>query len=222
MDSTDISGAQPAADNDVARLRSRARIANFFIFGVVAISAIVLAFEAMELAGIVDLYSMTPGPLETAYGTAMIAYTVVFLASVVVVAMWIYRAHANLRDRGIELNTSPGWAVGWYFIPFANLFKPFQAMRELWTESHLEADSYGESAPGEITAWWACWLTGNILANVSMRMASFGDGSNLTVATAVSAIASGLTIASALLLRQLISQITAAQDINVSLTQVFE
>ncbi|NCP19948.1 MAG: DUF4328 domain-containing protein [Erythrobacter sp.] len=222
MTTIDATVAPGGADDDSARLHSRARNATIAIYATIAVSVVVLVFELLELAGIVDLYSLTPGPLEEAYYGASLLYTLVFFVSVVFVAMWIYRAHANLRDRGIELTTSPGWAVGWYFIPIANLFKPFQAMRELWSESHLEDDSYGDPAPGEITAWWACWIVGNILANVSMRMTGFGDGSNLTVGILLGAASGVLTIAAAILLRNLVRDITAAQTTHLNLREVFE
>ncbi len=148
MTTTEVPAAT-GTDDDFARLRSRARNAEYAIFAYIGISAIVLVFELLELAGIVDLMSLTPGPLEEAYGLAAILMLVIFIGSVVLVSMWIYRAHANLRDRGIEMETSPGWAVGWFFVPIMNLFKPFQAMRELWSESHFESDSYGDPAPGD-------------------------------------------------------------------------
>ena len=75
-----------------------------------------------------------------------------FLISAVFVGMWIYRAHANLRDANVEGTTiTPGWAVGWFFVPFASLFKPFEAMRELWNASD-GTDS--RLAPDQMKIWW--------------------------------------------------------------------
>ena len=136
--------------------------------------------------------------------------------------MWIHRAHSNLQDAGIELETSPGWAVGWYFIPIANLFKPFQAMRELWTESHGAQDSYAAEAPSTLGIWWGCWIIGNILGNVSTRMSMMGDGSNLQVALVLAIVSSVITIASAWLLRGIIKEVTSAQLQGVSLAKVFD
>src|SRR5687768_12102237 len=43
---------------------------------------------------------------------------VFFLLAVVPIAGWIYRAHANLREAGLDqLRYSPGWTVGSYFVP---------------------------------------------------------------------------------------------------------
>ena len=197
MTTTEVPAAT-GTDDDFARLSSRARNAEYAIFAYIGISAIVLVFELLELTGIVDLMSLTPGPLEEAYGLAAILMLVIFIGSVVLVSMWIYRAHANLRDRGIEMETSPGWAVGWFFVPIMNLFKPFQAMRELWSESHFESDSYGDPAPGTIGTWWGLWIVGNILSNVSLRMTSYGADDSITIAIALSIVAGAMLIANVL------------------------
>ncbi|MEM8874460.1 MAG: DUF4328 domain-containing protein [Planctomycetota bacterium] len=50
--------------------------------------------------------------------------------------MWQYRAAGNLGPLGVrEQRYTPGWNVGWWFIPFANLVMPFRCMRELETAS---------------------------------------------------------------------------------------
>ncbi len=66
--------------------------------------------------------------------------TIVGLAFVLVTGMvwlvWQHRSQANLHAVPVrELEYTPGWAVGWWLIPFANLVKPFQTVRELWKAS---------------------------------------------------------------------------------------
>ena len=46
--------------------------------------------------------------------------------------MWVYAAHKNLPALGTpHPKFTPGWAVGWFFIPIMNFFKPCQAIMEL-------------------------------------------------------------------------------------------
>ena len=58
-----------------------------------------------------------------------------------------------------ELEFTPGWTVGRYFVPFANLLMPFQAMRELqnaqpWRGQHV----WQAQAPvGDVSSWWGAW-----------------------------------------------------------------
>lgn len=48
----------------------------------------------------------------------------------------------------------PGWAVGWYFVPFANLWMPFTAMKQTWARL-IPSDS---GTPTLLTLWWISWV----------------------------------------------------------------
>jgi Domain of unknown function (DUF4328) len=111
---------------------------------------------------------------------ALIAF-LIYVASIIIVGMWIHRAHANLRLAGYTwLEFTPGWAVGWFFVPIANLFKPFQAMRELWNISMGLEDSFAAEADHHLKLWWGAWISGNIIANVISRIPANGpNGPNL-------------------------------------------
>lgn len=196
----------------LAKLEARAKVATLVLWAFAAVSVLTAGGEALEAAGMVDIATGV-GPMVLALGLIYLAYTATFIAAVVVVAMWIHRAHANLRDGGVDgLEFSPGWAVGWYFIPFANLFKPFQAMRELWTASHGETDQFGAQAPSEVKAWWAAWIIGNILSSVSTRILLMGEGaSTVTVGSAVGAAGTAIIVLAAVLLTKVIAGVTQAQ-----------
>lgn len=101
----------------------------------------------------------------------------VYIATVVFFLIWEYRAVSNLSAlKAQHLEFTPGWAVGWWFIPFANLVKPFQAMRELYNESDPDFDpnlgflSSSLSSPVSMGFWWACWIISNILNNITSKV----------------------------------------------------
>ncbi|MBX3595398.1 DUF4328 domain-containing protein [Sphingomonas sp.] len=100
-------------------------------------------------------------------GLAMIA---VFIVTIVMVARWTYRVSANAHARSDAMTISPGWAVGWYFVPFANLIKPFEAMREIWQASFSPDDPEAEPVPGLLRAWWGLWLASSIAGNLSFQI----------------------------------------------------
>jgi hypothetical protein len=52
--------------------------------------------------------------------------------------------------------------VGWWFVPLANLVKPFETVRELWKASHGVARRSLNTWP-VIGWWWALWLAGSAL-----------------------------------------------------------
>ena len=104
-----------------------------------------------------------------------------FLVTATIFALWIIRTNKNahvLANRDLE--HSPGWSVGWYFVPFANLVKPYQAMKEIWTASTVprrEDDLADPSGPGSsiLVWWWGLWLLANGLGQVSFRMTLRAD-----------------------------------------------
>jgi hypothetical protein len=103
-------------------------------------------------------------------GLISIAALAMLIVCVILVSCWTYRASANAHGFSGEMTISPGWAVGWYFIPIANLFKPFQAMREIWLASHFRGYWHDERTPLLLVAWWTLWIVTNILGNISFQL----------------------------------------------------
>lgn len=92
------------------------------------------------------------------------------LVTYVVAGMWIHRAAANVRALGAtRLENTPGWAVGWYAVPFANLVKPFQAMNEIWRASRDPQRWSALPTPLDLRVWWGLWLASCILDRVAMQ-----------------------------------------------------
>lgn len=94
-----------------------------------------------------------------------IVQIVVLLITGVCFLMWIHRARRNLPALGAEgLRFTPGWSVGWWFIPIANLWKPFQAAQEVWWGSDPERDVPNvqdwrhRGGAGPLGWWWAAWI----------------------------------------------------------------
>ena len=103
---------------------------------------------------------------------------VVSLAAGICFLMWIYRAHRNLPALGARrLKYSPGWTVGYFFIPILNLFRPYQATAEIWRASDpsvmmSERSGWSEvPTPNILPLWWAFWLLATFVGQVAARMA---------------------------------------------------
>jgi len=114
------------------------------------VTAAVMLLWPLSLSNSDDL--STIGGLAWAPDLAM-------LVSAIPVGMWIHRAHANLEAANLPgLEYTPGWSIGWFFIPFASLWKPFSAMRELWNASNGAVGDYSETAPALLWVWWLAWI----------------------------------------------------------------
>ncbi len=97
----------------------------------------------------------------------VIVQLLTLLVTGIVWLIWQHRGQANLvATRVSALRFTPGWAVGWWFVPFANLVMPFQTMRELWKASGGEEDWRHSRTWPVIGWWWATWLTAGVLGRI--------------------------------------------------------
>jgi hypothetical protein len=102
------------------------------------------------------------------YGLASLLALAARVTSWVAVCVWTYRAAANLPALGrYGMANTPGWCVGWYFVPFANLVKPVQAMSEIWRASDPESGEgawlSSRSTP-LLALWWGPYLLAGVIA----------------------------------------------------------
>ena len=90
-----------------------------------------------------------------------LSYLVVYLGGIFFF-MWLVRANKNARALGArDMEFTPGWMVGWFFVPLANLFKPYEVVEELYLASDpgSDAESWGAAEmPRTILAWWLSWI----------------------------------------------------------------
>ena len=100
-----------------------------------------------------------------------ISYTVIYILSGILILRWIFISNHNVRQLGAkDMKFSPGWAVGWYFIPIFWLWKPYQAMKEIWKASrNPESWKYAEVS-ATLPWWWFFWLINAFLGQQALRM----------------------------------------------------
>lgn len=101
----------------------------------------------------------------------LIQFTMFFVVGPVFLR-WIYKMNETLRTTcSDQMEFTPGWSIGWYFVPIANFFKPFQAMREIWLMSHK-----GVSASYSILGWWwFLWIVSNFVGRIVLRAATHAE-----------------------------------------------
>jgi hypothetical protein len=102
---------------------------------------------------------------------------IVLVIGTVLFFMWVYRANANVNALGAaDLDVSPGFAVGAYFIPFANLFVPPYNMHQVWKAS-LDASHWRDQNGTFLVAfWWSLQLLCGIGGWISILMKSAQGG----------------------------------------------
>ncbi len=104
-------------------------------------------------------------------GIISLFYSIILFLSFITIGRWLYvSAKKNYLSEVKNLKIKPGWAVGWYFIPFANLIMPYRSMRETFKASFKRDDWENITIPYDIPIWWITWLITNVLFNVSSRI----------------------------------------------------
>ena len=151
--------------------------------------------------------------------TLALVYAPVALATIVFFLIWLNKSYKNLAAlRPNYLQFSSGWAVGYWFVPFLALWKPFQVVREVWWESDPEIPE-GQmflteslhSAPTYMGVWWAFWIASNIANNIAGRAYEADTPDEVLIGGIIWIVASLLSIVAAILAAAVVREISARQ-----------
>lgn len=100
-------------------------------------------------------------------------YVVAMLVSMIWFIMWFRRAYYNLGVLVHDLNYTDGWAAGSWFVPFINLVRPYQIMKEIYTRSReiLFKNGHPEETLSDrfLGLWWTLWLISTVADRVIGR-----------------------------------------------------
>jgi len=152
-------------------------------------------------------------------GTVSIFTLIVLIVTVIVFLIWQHRAYKNLPPLGLPRpDFSSGWVVGSWFVPFLNLFRPYQIMKYIRDKSdpgtvNLEIGYYDTGGNFTLKAWWGFWIASNIVDNLSTRIYWRADKLEDHVAAGWAGIfGSGLTLVAACLAIAVAPDITSRQE----------
>jgi len=150
---------------EIAARRARWTRGLLVAFVLVSLASITVELSLLDLAA----RARAGQPVTVAEGEAIddrqldlvfISLGLMVLASITWL-MWVHRATANLRLAGSGRSRfTPGWAVGWYFVPIMNLFRAWQGMHDLAgrsAEGNDRADG-PRSDSGLVNAWWPMFV----------------------------------------------------------------
>lgn len=132
-----------------------------------------------------ESYEATAQIISWAYLAAIIVAGVAFLA-------WLSRSVDNSPSLGTGTpEIGPRWAIGWWFVPIASFWKPYQVVQDL--DYRMSADAAPRSRL--VTAWWLAFIGGGIAALVIGAMPGPTD---LEGASTALTVALGLNVVQAL------------------------
>jgi hypothetical protein len=198
------------------------------------VAACLLIYALVSLAGVfVDLSQLALVPKRPiaarppdglTAGEALTLLIRIFLMGIAVLTgvfflVWVYRAYKNLKALGAtDLNYSPGWAIGGFFVPILNIVRPYQVISEIWKASAYKARrSRGaswlyEPTPIFITAWWGLWLFSGFFDLLSATLIFGLEQGNVVSAARYRILSYIANIACAALAGAVVLKITRKQE----------
>ncbi len=203
----------------------RLLVASLIVAGVAVVSGLLqleLLSRMTEGAG----YTMEAAARNDArQGTIGVLQILLLIGTAITFLIWFHRANKNLPSLGqTGLFFTPGWAVGFFFVPFLNLVRPFQAMRAVWHGSdpgRLGFDfaphkaNFGSrlGTPSLVGWWWGLFLVFNFIGNAAGRLLTTSQQtmSGFKTGTVLSVISDLLVIPAALVAIRLVGRLTRWQ-----------
>src|SRR5262249_202219 len=123
--------------------------------------------------------------------------------------------------RAEGLSTSPGWAVGFFFVPVLNLYFPCRVAQEIWKASDPRTpldDSSWKYHRGSflVGLWWTFWLVSSVASNLtaSAHFRSETTAAALKASAALGFFANATSILAALLAIRVIHRIQTRQKLK--------
>jgi hypothetical protein len=131
-----------------------------------------LAALVLDVSSLIQLHSrrttfeeIMNDPVQGAVGSIQ---WLVGLVVIIAFLRWTYRAYKNVQGFGAKnLHYSPGWAVGYYFIPFICWVRPVQVMSEIWRASKDPREWNRTKGSPLLAAWWSLFLLYGISFEIS-------------------------------------------------------
>ncbi|MFJ9685550.1 DUF4328 domain-containing protein [Streptomyces bacillaris] len=121
---------------------------------------------------------------ERLLSVAQTGQAVVFVATVVVFIVWFHRTRRNAEvfDPGAQ-RMGPGWSVGGWFVPVANLWFPYRVATGIWDGSAVPGpeDSGPTASRAPLRLWWAVWIASSLLDSFTARMEGSAETPEQTV-----------------------------------------
>jgi acyl carrier protein len=101
-------------------------------------------------------------------------YLIAYIISVITFILWFRRAYRNLHQMTDNLSWSEGWAAGGWFVPFVNLYRPYQIMNEMYrkTKEILTKKKLVSSEKLQTDVlgwWWTLWIVNGVLGQIAFR-----------------------------------------------------
>ena len=131
-----------------------------------------MVLSALDGTADLTLFSSLPAVAQSEMisGVIGLIYLLAFVAAGFLILRWIYRVNKNAHVLTDWMQMTPGWNIGFFFIPIALLWKPFEGVRQSWQATFSPEDPDAVPVPDLLRWWWGLWIATSILGNLSFRL----------------------------------------------------
>ncbi len=190
------------------------------VFEIVSFISAYFQYDLLRVSamgGEISLDTITAN--ETSEIVVGLLSAITYIISAVTFIQWFRRAYYNLHLKVNFLNYTEGWAAGCWFVPFINLYRPYQIMKELYEETDELLSKKGISVNQTFSTtllgwWWAFWIINNFVGQFVFRYTLKAESiDELTTSTIASMIGNLLGIPLALIAIKVIKDYSTVEPL---------
>ncbi|AWK11063.1 hypothetical protein DDQ41_21535 [Streptomyces spongiicola] len=223
MPHTPVPGPVPPVHAPGRALRSPVGLS----YAVIALLGVVIVADLLMVAASVDMRSFLNGAASGSAGFdedeanradyAMAGSGGLYVAALPAVAtlfiIWFHRVRWNAEVFAPDTQRrTPGWAIGAWFIPIANLWIPRGIAADVLRASRT--DPYGGAPVGRglLNAWWGAWVWAVVFDRYASRMYDRAQGADaIHYAAGLMTAGAGFDLLAAVLAVLFVRRLTAMQ-----------
>jgi hypothetical protein len=195
----------------------RARLVAALMLVSLGTSVLAMGSAALDIGVLLDAKSgrfLSDAEADAVDMRAMIVggiYLLVFIATAVAFGRFVAQANRNVRSLGAYVEYSPASMVWWYFVPIANLWKPYDAIKQVWTATlahHPDEFVHMDALRG----WWAGWVVSSVIDRISSKMGESESLDTLLASSVIDILSQGIMLYTCLAARRWILALDADQQ----------
>lgn len=190
------------------KLDRRAKLAAVFLLVLLAVTVVAVLSGLAQYRLIDRAFAgdITPGQADANDRRERIVGIVQFAAFVLAAIFfirWFAAAYRQLPRLGAGARRfTPGWAIGAWFVPFLNLWRPKQIANDIWRGSDPTAPPGDQGTAWQerpvaplVHWWWGLFLLSNVVSNLVVRAYRGADTlEEIRTASAVGVVSDALDL----------------------------
>lgn len=155
---------------DLTSYRSISNLTTWLVrFSIIGIILSIVSMAAVIYGMVMDTSNdssnkITNDSSNNTYGFIDTFPLIILIPIIIITLIWYHRATKNIHSFGAKEVTSPTMAVVWWFIPIANLWKPYKLTQQIWKasipETKLLNGTEWKNMPTSniVKLWWVLML----------------------------------------------------------------